>query len=881
MSTTDLAGQAPSRLRAAVLLTARGAAGLAALIAITLFLAATTHAAGSEWTAQRMMGPSYTGTTFDERYRYENPQILPFADGTAEAVWTQPNAMAGIYGRHLGADGTPTTDPYAIWTRAGTEAIPYTTLAPLTGSLGVAVMDTRISNNTPRIIRARLIGPTGATGATFDLDATPGSTPVGSLDVASNGDGTATVAWANYDGTAYSVKERQIDAGGASGPVRTVSDPIGRPENSSATNSVEVRGHGDGTASIAWSESPDTSGVANLKVRRVGPAGVMGSIHQIASGWVRAPRIAAHPDGSVTAVWNEQGNWRTVLYVTRVTANGNVGAPEHVCALGVEQSNGGQQCLDIASGAFGSASFRYDTAANGNGSSTVVARRPQDGDVVSWQVDNQGRAGPRATLETSPGNSDSPEPQIAGDGAGNTVAMWTGSMPSSTLPALHAARIEPDNTVVGDQTLFPLTDRGNSAQVLAGPALTGSGAGLPIWSAWSDWTADPGDDPTTTRQVYAARYPRISTPPGQTPLPGSKPRPPGPTWPVAPSPACPAVKLIGAAGSGENGGPGTSKSFAPSLGAPVGKLDRWLRAEVGAQRYASLPLYYDAVPVDGAGNWFKNLDLSVKFVKGRFFASDYRRSVDVGVSRLVEVLRTDPCAASTRYILAGYSQGAHVVGDALASGRIASNVRKRITAAVLFGDPKFNSDGNNVSQYGSFESGDRGIRGARRDASLAAYKSKVLTFCRDGDGICDAPNGFAPHWMYPSAETGWAADLALRKLTAVVGPAKAQVPLKEVSVEPTSKGLRVRCATGKENGWCLAQLDVEVKTPGGRRLSVHHYKAALGGTKAKTTTTTIDGTKSLIEAAVGGVLSVDWKIKAGSPGFKERTKSGHVTEGLA
>lgn len=510
MSATNLAAPAPSRVRASILLCAVGAVGLACLIVVVVFPPSNADAAGSEWTPQQMIGPPYTGTTFSERFRYVNPQILPFADGTAAVIWTEANGPnPGIRGRHTSADGTPTGDAYVVWHPPEPEGTPYLKLAPLTENLGVAVMDTIVSS-TDRIIRARLIGPNGPTGAAFDLSAATRNRPAATFDVASNGDGTATVAWADYDGTSYSVKERQVDASGASGPLRTISEPIARPENTIATNSVEVRGHGDGTASVAWAEQPSAT-VNNLNVRRVGSTGFISSIHQIVSRASRPPRIAAHPDGSVTAVWGEPGNWHTDLYVTKVSANGEIDTPERVCVAGQERSAIGLHCLDIDSGNFGAAFFRYDIVATGNGTSAVVARRPTDGDVVSWRVDNQGQAGPRTTLEASPGSSGSPEPQIIRDDKDNAVAMWTGNMPSSTLPALRAARIGSDNMVIGDQTLFPLTNRGDSAQVLAGPAPTGSSAGRSIWGVWSDWTANPSDDPATTRQVYAARYPRIVT----------------------------------------------------------------------------------------------------------------------------------------------------------------------------------------------------------------------------------------------------------------------------------------------------------------------------------------------------------------------------------
>lgn len=326
-----------------------------------------------------------------------------------------------------------------------------------------------------------------------------------------------TVAWPEYDGTALAIKERRVDAAGASGPVVTVSDPLARPENTNAVNTVEVRGHGDGTASIAWSEQPNAN-VTSLKVRRVGPTGALGSVREITRGSSLAivpPRIAAHPDGSVTAAWGEASSLAAAIYVTRISASGAIGAPEHICELALHRSRAGMQCLDLAGGP----DHAYDVASNGDGSATVVARRPQHEDIASWRVDDLGQASSPTILETVVPDFSSRRPQVITGADGSTVALWTGKLPSSDLPALHAAHIGRDNAVIGDQTLFPLADgRGRDpAQVLAGPAVTGSGAGIPIWSVWTDWTAEPTQDPMTTRQVYAARYP-VTLPPPPPPI---------------------------------------------------------------------------------------------------------------------------------------------------------------------------------------------------------------------------------------------------------------------------------------------------------------------------------------------------------------------------
>ena len=447
-------------------------------------------------TAQHAFGPPYTATDDPtSRERYRTPGVVPFAGGTAAGIWTQTDAGV-IYRRHLGADGASMGAPYEVW--SGTDALPNTTSSPLTGSLGVVVLDTPIRNTTDRAIRGRLIGTNGPVGASFDVRTIPTSTPMGGLDVASNGDGTATVAWAEFDGQAFTVQERRIDEHGVSGPTRLISEPVERPENAIAINSVEVRGHGDGTASISWYEAPTSA--TNLNVRRVGSDGPAGPIRQITTGDSGPPRIAAHADGSITAVWDVVSTYQTSLQAAAVPVNGPVE----------------EQTLDLVTSgvAYRARTYQYDIAATEDGWSTVVAREAPNGNVVSWRMGPSGPASPKAILEESQGGIfSSPVPRVVGDGAGEVVAMWMGYQPSSHLPTLRVARIDATNSVAGSQTLFPLADGTYPAQLLASPALSGGRVGaLPIWAAWSDWTANPADDPTTTRQVYAARYPRIIAP---------------------------------------------------------------------------------------------------------------------------------------------------------------------------------------------------------------------------------------------------------------------------------------------------------------------------------------------------------------------------------
>ena len=114
-------------------------------------------------------------------------------------------------------------------------------------------------------------------------------------------------------------------------------------------------------------------------------------------------------------------------------------------------------------------------------------------------------------------------------------------------------------------------------------------------------------------------------------------------------------------------------------------------------------------------------------------------------------------------MLAGYSQGADVIGDALENHKIGW-YRSRIVATVLFGDPMFDARLRDARFYGSTRK--RGLLtklGSRRQDSFEGYH--VLSFCRRTDPFCQSNisallNGrTAGHEHYQDQEAKQAATL--------------------------------------------------------------------------------------------------------------------------
>lgn len=117
-----------------------------------------------------------------------------------------------------------------------------------------------------------------------------------------------------------------------------------------------------------------------------------------------------------------------------------------------------------------------------------------------------------------------------------------------------------------------------------------------------------------------------------------------------------------------------------------------------------------------------------------------------GVRVLIDTLNVQAEACpEQQFILLGYSQGAMVIGDALAAaevrmlgettGAIDEEASKQILAVVMYGDPRFN--GQESFNVGTYDSALGGIM-PRPLGSLDEYADRISDFCVEGDLVCQA-----------------------------------------------------------------------------------------------------------------------------------------------
>lgn len=186
---------------------------------------------------------------------------------------------------------------------------------------------------------------------------------------------------------------------------------------------------------------------------------------------------------------------------------------------------------------------------------------------------------------------------------------------------------------------------------------------------------------------------------------------------------------------------------------------------------------YKAIDVDNV--WNGN-PLGAKFSAG--YANDYGKSVDSGVGELYNYIkqRQEKCKTS-RFVLAGYSQGAQVVGQTIEKlNTEAPAVLDRVDFAALLGDPKlYLPEGEGFNPPACRGSGsnsawrrdvpdcdtDNGSLGARKPYLPSSMTHKVGLWCHDDDFVCGSdklPATLKGHMTYGAV--GGAIDDAVREI---------------------------------------------------------------------------------------------------------------------
>lgn len=147
------------------------------------------------------------------------------------------------------------------------------------------------------------------------------------------------------------------------------------------------------------------------------------------------------------------------------------------------------------------------------------------------------------------------------------------------------------------------------------------------------------------------------------------------------------------------------------------------------------------------------LDYPACAMDGWLITGSYMRSEGDGVTKLRDLIRAEFANGANpneQIVLAGYSQGANVVGDVLSNGRnsddrLTDSELSHIKAVLIFADPRFNS--NESFDRGSYVVGRNGLLDTRsmHDLDRADSNDQIRSYARKDDIVCQGSGNWDEH----------------------------------------------------------------------------------------------------------------------------------------
>jgi cutinase len=219
--------------------------------------------------------------------------------------------------------------------------------------------------------------------------------------------------------------------------------------------------------------------------------------------------------------------------------------------------------------------------------------------------------------------------------------------------------------------------------------------------------------------------------------------------------------LIGSRGSGQFPPGGDQYD---GLGPEVFQFSQRFAADMtrAGHSYRYLANPYPAVAVSPGGNsdgWIFNLAGVITGLP----IGKYDSSVAAGVSGLTaEVRSVIATCPDTRIMLAGYSQGAQVTGDAYQ--QLTEAERGYVLGAFLLSDPRRDPADFNVNYGSARTAGNGAVTKDARPMFAVSMPGRVRSYCQTGDPVCEGPftlslfglvinNDVSKHANYTSYQT--------------------------------------------------------------------------------------------------------------------------------
>lgn len=644
---------------------------------------------------------SITGSLPNSAWR----DIAVGADGSIVVAWTSSYDGRGVSVQAVRIAPSGNVGPVRTLYNGATAAFGTKVVVGANGQATVLwARESDTSPYDPRIVQASRMLSDGRTTMPQTLGS--GGNPY--VSAAIQPSGRVLVSWSGSRFTSLS-------PGGVQGPTTDL-DP-GQATDSVAALALAATGEGI----ISWRRS--SGEIATRRVRADGTLGPVVRLSPLAHDARSGPDVGVSSNGLATTAWSDDQD----VWIAQTTGDGPASAAVRLNVPGGSSNAEHAIAVDAA----GTSTITWIDRTGGNDSSTWRVRAavvsssgvPQPSALVS------GPDEPRGTTRTLAGST------------GTATALWQ-TFPGGTHPVVRMARS--DGAPTGSQPPpFPLSATPTYASVAVGQTHTITGQLL---------------DATTRAPVPGAPLRAVIQPPaGSSTAPTLLSCSPSPCnsdtngdvsftykssvvrtdtvvvfrdanankaadvgeeqvrvevdWVGSALPSCPATKLIGVRGSDPDPAP---------LGKPVGALASELTKRHAVDSSNVKAISYPATIYPRWGT-----------LRG------YTESVAAGRRALVTALTKDPCKAKSRYILAGYSQGAHVIGDVLSSN-LPRTIRQQIAIVILFGDPKFNPDDRRFKPRGDYQNSYGGLLGPREKGSITGPKNDypIRTYCRDRDPFC-------------------------------------------------------------------------------------------------------------------------------------------------
>jgi acetylxylan esterase len=153
--------------------------------------------------------------------------------------------------------------------------------------------------------------------------------------------------------------------------------------------------------------------------------------------------------------------------------------------------------------------------------------------------------------------------------------------------------------------------------------------------------------------------------------------------------------------------------------------------------------------------------------------NNYNSSSLQGINALKSQLTAEvQNCPNEKIVLAGYSQGAHVVLDVLGGGQggslgtatppIAANISSHVTAVITFGDPRHVT--NQAFDLGSSNRNGRFPRSNAQLQTLGGFASRIHAWCDANDTFCASGSSTQVHLTYLNRYQNAAASFVLGKI---------------------------------------------------------------------------------------------------------------------